>query len=246
MTITLYLKPNQEELLRVIAQASGVSIEGYLLTLIEAIVDPRPVMPQKGVLAAVQRLRNPAPSGTQARAQADDAVQQMRANVLVHQEKAVEAVTRMNLLRATTEQQQRRIAQSELQALTYARDGDPDAALRAYQESCIYGRNLQQTRLLLEEATRIAEELLGVFRREETNLKARLAAPHASALAAIQSKTAKCDLSGAQMQARIIEEASPEQWQEQFQAWVDSMARAGSDTSDGDMANAKTADTETA
>lgn len=225
MTITLYLKPDQEELLRVIAQTSGVSIEGYLLTLIESVVDPKPTAAAKGISGAVQRLRNPAPSGSQSRAQADDAVHQMRANVLAHQEKAVEAVTKVNLLRATTEQQQRKIAHAELRALTLARDGDSEQALRAYQESCIYGRNLQTARNLLEEAARIADELLAVFRQQEANMKARLSDPHRTALATLQNLNAKSELTGAEMVQRITQEATPDQWRQQYAAWVTGMTR---------------------
>ncbi len=225
MTITLYLKPEQEELLRVIAQTSGVSIEGYLMTLIEAVIDPRPPASAKGVKAAVQRLRSPVSSGNQSRAQADDAIHRMRANMLVYQEKAVEAVTRMNLLRATTEQQQRKIAHAELRALTLARDGDDEQALRAYQESCIYGRNLQNARSLLDDAARTADERLAVFRHEETKVKARLSDPHQTALGAIHSLNAKSEMTGAEMVQRITEEATPEQWRQQYAAWVTGMAR---------------------
>lgn len=230
MTITLYLKPEQEELLRVIAQTSGVSVEGYLMTLIEVVIDPRPTASAKGVMGVVQRLRNPAPSGSQSRVQADDAIHQMRANVLVHQEKAVEAVTRMNLLRVTTEQQQRKIAHAELRALTFARDGnDEEQALRAYQESCIYGRNLQTARNLLEEAARLADERLAVFRHEEMKAKARLSNPHQTALGAIQNLNAKSELTGAEMVQRIAQEATPEQWRQQYAAWIASIARPDAD-----------------
>ena len=230
MTITLYLKPEQEELLRVIAQTSGVSVEGYVLTLIEAVIDPKPPPPVKAVLAAVQRLRSPALRANAARTQADDAIHQMRANVLAHQEKAVEAVTRTSLLRATADEQQRRIAQLELQSLTFLRDGEPEQALRAYQESCIYGRNLQHTRGLLEEAAQTADELLAMYRHEETKVKARLAAPHAAALAALKGTRAKSELTTAQVEQRIREEAGSEQWEQQFKTWIDAMMRVNAET----------------
>lgn len=219
MGTILYLEPEQEQLLNEIAEARGLTVEGYLVTLVEAILCPPAPAPKRGWKTILPRLRKNPQAEVEPRTLADSAARQMRADLLAHKERAVDAVTRMNLLRKATEQQQRTIAEKELQALTYFRDGDEERALRAFQESVVYGQNLQYTAPLLEDATKIAEELLSVFKQEEAKIQARLSRAQSSALSAIESEYAKPRLTEEQMRLHIFAIAGEEQWTALFSEW---------------------------
>jgi hypothetical protein len=108
--INLDLDAEQEQRLREIAEAKGLTVEGYLLTLAEAIV--RPVLPPKrATLTSLLRIPNRPDAGGDPRVIAEAAIRQMQADLQAYKEQAVEAVTRMNLLGKITEKQQLIIAE---------------------------------------------------------------------------------------------------------------------------------------
>jgi hypothetical protein len=139
MPITLEIAPELETRLEAVARTKGLTLEGYLHTLLEVLAAPD-APGSKSFAAKLQHVivRRKAPA---LRTVADDAVRRMKADLLAHKERAVEALTKANLLRKIVERHQALIAEKELQALTLARDGRQEQALRRFQESCVYGQN---------------------------------------------------------------------------------------------------------
>lgn len=223
MMITLNLEPEQERQLEEIAAARGLSVEGYLRTMVEALVRPKPER-KRGLLSATRRWRGRFRGTPEPQAIAEEAIRQIWADLLAYKERAVEAVTRANMLQKTIEQQERQIVEKELQALTAVREGHPAQALRCYQESRIYAENLQHARAEWEQAGQTAGELLAVFKREEARWQERLSPTQTSALETIQSLYRKAHLTQEQMQERIQQAATPEQWHQQFEDWVQERA----------------------
>lgn len=218
MPFTLELEPVTEQCLREIAEARGLSAEGYLLTLIEALVEPEP--PRRSGIRRVwrellRRKEEPQP----VRTVADGAVHRMKAELLLHKERTVEAVTKANLLQKTAERLQAVIVERELQALTLARDGDK-RALAKFQESCVYGENLQFTKSQIKAAANEAETLLRAFQQAEKRVKARLSAAQAGALEGIDNEFTRTCLTREQMERRIIALGDAERWQARFDDWV--------------------------
>lgn len=132
MAITLELSPEQEEHLRETAMVKGLTVEGYLLTLVEAIVQPKTSQAPKPAYArAMARLFKKSADREADLANPDkvvrETVRQMRESVLKYKEQAVDAVTTMNMLRSAVAVQERQVAEKELQALR--------ARLRSSRES---------------------------------------------------------------------------------------------------------------
>ncbi len=224
MAVTLNLEAEQEQLLQEIAAANGLSVEGYLLTLIAAITCPKLADTEKGFLASIKRKRNSSENAPTSRTLAENAVRQMKADLLIYKEQAVEAGTKVNLLRKHTEQQQRKISELELRSLTFARDGDKDKALRCFQESCIYGQNLKHTLPQLEEAGKIADELLADFTQKDTKFRTRTLKSQPAANESLQIEYTTSHLTAEEIQKRILEtHIASEEWDTQFITWVDSI-----------------------
>jgi hypothetical protein len=225
-TVTLDLAMEQADRLEEIAAAQGLSVEGYLLTLVEALVTTEPTRRLTSLLSPTRLLRRPPQAATGARSMADEAARRMRADLLAHKERAVEAVTKMNVLRKIVDQHERLIAEAELLALTALGSREPEQGLRRYQESRIHARNLEPTRQQLEEATRLAEDLLAAFKQEEMRVKSRLWSDQPAGLEALQELYSNLRLSPEQMTQQIQQVATQEEWQRQFSAWVLSRADA--------------------
>lgn len=222
MTQSLNLEPELEQHLKEIAESKGLSVEGYLLTLVEAIVSYHVDSPRGGLSSVIWRIQHAVSAAPEPTLLADSAIRQQRGELILHKERAVEAVTKMNLLNRTIEQQQLTISQKEIQALTFARDANPKQALRCFQESCIYGQNLKQTLSLQTEASQEADELLTIYKKQESKAKSRASTAQAAALSSIQSESAKSALTEVQMELRIATEHTQERWEARFAAWLKS------------------------
>ena len=222
MPITIDPGPDMERRLQEIAEAAGLSPEGYLLTLIEAMTRPKPRAKKTGLLASLRR--RPETGAPEPREASDEAVRQMRADLLAYKEQAVEAVTRANVLFRLTDQQQRAIAESELQAMTCARNGARDEALRHFQESCVYGENLLHTRDELKQAAEIAEGLVAHFKQEEAKVKARQPQKEPSAGRVTESEYTRASMTEDRMALRIIALHTSDDWTALFDAWLERVA----------------------
>ncbi len=220
MPICLDLEPELEQRLRAIAEARGLTAEGYLLALIEALTDPPPQEQPKRLRGVLHRLLPGKKQSHEPGAIADDAIRRMKEELLLHKEHTVAAVTKANLLQKTAEKLQAAIAEKELQAVTLERDGDPQALCR-FQESCVYGQNLQFTKAQLDIASAEAEELLAAFRQEERRVKKRLSPTQAGALEAIDNEFTRIYLTAEEMERRIFAMGNAEQWQERFDIWIE-------------------------
>lgn len=124
MAITLELSPELEEQLRGAALAKGLTVEGYLLTLVEAIAQPTEMSHgrRSAFTRTLDRLfRRRKHSQVEAHANPDkvvrETIREMRESVLKYKEQAVDAVTTANMLRRAVDLQEREIAAKELQAL---------------------------------------------------------------------------------------------------------------------------------
>src|SRR5207237_1128589 len=147
--------------------------------------------------ASRRRLRWPGRNRTHStplRDAADETVRRMRADLYVRKEEAVQAVAAANMLQRVIAQQERSVAEKELQALAVLRDGNRETALRSFQESRMYAENLERTRPLLEPAARKAEELLAVFKAEEGKLKSRERADPSNEHSAIEAAYAQREI----------------------------------------------------
>ena len=224
MTVTLDLEPELELRLRELAETNGLSVQGYLLTLVEAMAEPAPSARDLGIVSALRDLLSKPKAARAPVAIAADAARQMKTELLAHKERAVEAVTKVNVLRATMERLQALIAKTELQALATAREGRRDQALRCFQESCIYGENLKVTKSEFDKAGEEADALLALFKQEERKVRARESRSRSVTPGAVSSDQNKTSLSGSQMQLRIVAAAGPEEWEERFEAWMQEIA----------------------
>lgn len=233
MAISLDLEPDLEQRLRDMAEARGLSAEGYLITLIEALTEPD-APPRSRLHAAWHTLLRKESQQRHPRTIADAAARRMKADLLLHKERTIEAVAMANLLAKTLEKLQTIIAEKELQALTLAREGNAQALAR-FQESCVYGENLQFTKALLDSASGEAEELLLAFKQEEKRVQARLSPTQAGVLKAVDNEFSKTSLSGEQMDRRIFALGSAEEWQERFAGWIGQIAERAEPMSRADL-----------
>lgn len=218
MRITIDLDDEQAERLRVTAESAGMSEDGYLLTVIDAVTSDQPRSTNR-LLAVLQTALHGTGNTAGSRALTDATARRQRAELLLFKEQVVEAVSRANRLQYICEQQQSLIAEAELRALTLLRDGDRDGALRSYQESCIYGLELKVANAELASAAGSAAELLQVLRRDEAKLRARSAKSQAPAVSPSGTVVPHPPLPVAEMDRRIVEMDAQISWSRQFEEW---------------------------
>jgi phage shock protein A len=222
--ITLDLTPELEVLLKEKAAARGLSPEGYLLTLIEAIAHPPQSRARSGLALPFLRKKQPASS----KQDIDDpdvlvgqAAQDMRERLLAYKEQAIEAVTLMNLLQRANEEQRRLAVETELQALSALTDGNREQAKRLFQEKVVLERHLESLCRELATATEDAEAKTQVFHEEEEQVKARTARAYAVAYKAYQK---------AILTPQLVEKLIPRlhtapEWNAAFDQWAQQKSR---------------------
>jgi hypothetical protein len=223
MAITLELTPEQEEKLRDAALARGLSVEGYLLTLIDAIVL------QKATLQPRKPLHHRALDllfGKSVEAQAEEdanpdkavreTIRRMRESVLQYKEQAVDAVTTMNMLRKAVDLQERQAAEKELQAVRALAEQKPDQAKRRWQEKTVLEKHLEAVKEELAAATLVAATRTRAFRKEEERVQERATKAQADALKAYQSVMLPAD----RIDLLIVASRTAEEWDQAFEEWV--------------------------
>lgn len=212
MAITIELTPEMEEQFREKATAKGLSVEGYLLTLIEALVQQE----QKSSSRLSFRFRKQALQKEDSDMLIAAALRQMRESVLEYKEQAVEAVTKMNMLRSAMDQQERQAAEKELQALNALKEQNTDQAKRLFQEKTILDRHLETVKEGLAAATEAAETVTQAFQQEEERVHARASKAQESALKVYKQAV----LSSEQIMELIGRFHTEEEWNLAFEQWV--------------------------
>ncbi|MCW3098861.1 MAG: hypothetical protein JWL77_4479 [Chthonomonadaceae bacterium] len=223
MAITLELTPEQEEQLRDTAQAKGLTVEGYLLTLVEAIVQPKVVSHanRPGYRRAFARLfRTGTSSPIEGSVHPDEvvreSVRQMRKSVLEYKERAVDAVTTMNMLRSAVALQERQVAEKELQALRALAEHKREQAKRRWQEKMVRERHLEAVKQELITAIAAADERTRAFRQEEERAQARASQAQMGALKAYEAVMLPPDRIAPLIQALHTEA----EWEQAFEEWI--------------------------
>ena len=223
MTITLELSPEQEELLRDAALGRGLSVERYLLTLVEAIVQPKAAPhPRKTGYRHAFALLFRKSRDTQAEEIANpdqavrESIRQMRESVLKYKEQAVDAVTTMNMLRSAVDTQERQAAERELQALHALSKQDREKAKRLWQEKMVLEKHLESVRYELITAIKAAAACTQAFRQAEERVQERATKAQAEALKAYQAVMLPADRI-----ALLIEALQTEaEWELAFDEWI--------------------------
>ena len=240
MAIILELSPEQEEQLREAADVRGLSVEGYLLTLVEAIVQPQPTSQgrktldrrvllgglfRKGAKVQVEALRNPDQV-------VRESIRQMRESVLKYKEQAVDAITTMNMLRSAVEAQERQSVEKELKALRALAQEDRERAKRLWQEKTVLDKHRTAVQQELYVATAAAAALTRAFRQEEERAQERASKAQAGALKAYQAVMLPADRI-----APLIEAYQTEaEWDLAFEEWVlQTMQRLSESTLEKDL-----------
>ena len=224
MSIKLELTAECEEQLRERALTKGLSVEGYLLTLVETIVqtevavDPRESA-SRGIVSRLLKKSSTAAQRVEGNRGLDEAVRaslrRMRETVLEHKEKAVEEVTRANMLRAAVDQQERRIAETELQAIGALKEQNRDKARALWLEAMVLTSHLEGVRQELMEALVTAAALTRVFQQEEERVQARVSKAQAGALKAHETVT----LTHEQIVALAGTLKTDAEWNQVFEEW---------------------------
>lgn len=240
MAITLELTPEQEEQLREAAVVRGLTVEGYLLTLVEAIVQPPTTSPGRKPLYRRALLGGLFRKGTDVQAEAmrnpdqvvRESIRQMRESVLKYKEQAVDAITTMNMLRSAVEVQERQSAEKELKALRALAQQDRERAKRLWQEKTVLDKHRTAVQQELYVATAAAAALTRAFRQEEERAQERASKAQAGALKAYQAVMLPADRI-----APLIEAYQTEaEWDQAFEEWVlQTMQRLSESTLEKDL-----------
>jgi hypothetical protein len=237
MAIILELSPEQEERLQDAAQAKGLSVEGYLLTLVEVIVQPRTSQTRKPAYArAMARLFKKSADPAADLANPDkvvrETIRQMRESVLKYKEQAVDAVTTMNMLRSAVALQERQVMEKELQALRALAEQQRDQAKRRWQEKTVREKHLEAVKQELITAIAAADERTRAFRQEEERAQARASQAQMGALKAYEAVMLPPDRIAPLIQALHTEA----EWEQQFEEWILEATQEPSETgSRGDL-----------
>jgi hypothetical protein len=221
MAIILELSPEQEERLQDAAQAKGLSVEGYLLTLVEAIMQPRTSQARKPAYArAMARLFKKSADPEADLANPDkvvrETIRQMRESVLKYKEQAVDAVTTMNMLRSAVTLQERQVTEKELQALRALAEQQRDQAKRRWQEKTVREKHLEAVKQELIAAIAAADERTRAFRQEEERAQARASQAQLGALKAYEAVMLPPDRIAPLIQALHTEA----EWEQKFEEWI--------------------------
>jgi len=223
MAITLELTPEQEEQLREAALLRGLTVEGYLLTLVEAIVQPQETPQGRKPLyrRALGRLfRTSTDLRTGEIGNPDqvvrESIRQMRESVLKVKEQAVDAMTTVNMLRSALDQQERQATEKELKALRALAEQDRERAKRLWQEKTVLEKHMEAVRQELLTALETARERTRAFRKEEERVQERATKTQAQALKAYEAVALPADRIASLIEAMQADA----QWDQAFEEWV--------------------------
>ncbi|HLJ55692.1 MAG TPA: hypothetical protein VKT77_11690 [Chthonomonadaceae bacterium] len=237
MAIQLALSEELESHLREAADALGLSIEGYVVTLIETAVEPPAPAAKRGIgriLPALGRKAESAEGPTDAvRAR----MRQLNAELMERKERAIAAVARANALHRTVEQLQAAIAERELQSLRAERDGNSHEALLRFQESCVFGVSLQEARSRWSAAAAEAEPLVAAFQQLEQQAASRRKQLAGQGDRELPNTDISPFLTSDQLSTRIFAMADSETWQSRFDAWIRRATAPAPDISSCDSAS---------
>jgi hypothetical protein len=239
MAIILELTPEQEEQLREAALVRGVTVEGYLLTLVEAIMQPQATSQghtplyrralvrlfRKGTKLQAEAMRNPDQV-------VRESIRQMRESVLKYKEQAVDAATTMNMLRSAVEVQERQSAEKEFKALRALAAQDRERAKRLWQEKTVLDKHRTAVQQELYVAIAAAAALTRAFRQEEERAQERASKAQAGAL-----KAYKLVMLPADRIAPLIKAYQTEaEWDQAFEEWaLETMQRLSESTLETDL-----------
>lgn len=222
MAITLELSLEQEAQLREAALLRGLSVEGYLLTLIEAILQPPAPSPvhkplYRRALGRLFRTSTDLRVGDLGNPDqvARESIRQMREGVLKYKEQAVDAMTTVNMLRAALDQQERQAAEKELKALRALAEQNRDRAKRLWQEKTVLEKHTEAVKQELLKAIEAAREHTRAFRKEEERVQERATKAQAAALKAYEAVMLPAERI-APLIAAIQTEA---EWEQKFEEW---------------------------
>ena len=209
-----------EERLRDAALAKGLTAEGYLLTLIEAIVQPKAVSRKTAYARVAFLFKRGRDLQDEETANPDqvvrESIRQMRESVLKYKEQAVDAVTTMNMLRSAVDRQERQSVEKERHALSALAEQERDRAKRLWQEHTILERHLEAVRQELASATEAATTCTRAFRQEEQRVKDRVSKAQAGALKAYEAVM----LPSSRMTPLIEALQTETGWDQAFEEWV--------------------------
>ena len=236
--ILLDVSTEQEEQLREKALARGLTVEGYLLTLIDSLVSAEaPAHPRKlayrRVLAMLMRKKRDAQAAQILNLDpvVRDSVRRMREVVLEYKEQAVEAVTKMNILRSAADRQERQSAEKAFQALRALTEQDRENAKCLWVEHTVLDKHLETVRLELAAATETAAAATRVFQKEEERVQARASKAQAGALEAYQTVS----LTPAEIVSLVGSLHTDAEWDLAFEEWVlQTMQRLSASTREDD------------
>jgi phage shock protein A len=177
MAIQLELSAEVEEQLQEKAIAAGLSLECYLLTLIDTVLQP-PVSPPPppALFRFLQSFGIKRPVTEPASSldvQVRQTIRQMWENVLSSKEQVVAAISKMNLLQTAISEQRQIIAEKELQALCVLQAGDRIRAKQLFLEAMVLEKHLEGVVAELTAATEAAEAIAQVFQQAEKRVKDR-------------------------------------------------------------------------
>jgi len=219
MAITLELTPEQEEHLREAALLRGLTVEGYLLTLVEAIVQPQVRKPlYRRALGRLFRTSTDLRTGEIGNPDqvVRESIRQMRESVLKVKEQAVDAMTTVNMLRSALDQQERQAAEKELKALRALAEQDRERAKRLWQEKTVLEKHMEAVRQELLAALETARERTRAFRKEEERVQERATKAQAQALKAYEAVALPADRIASLIEAMQADA----QWDQAFEEWV--------------------------
>jgi hypothetical protein len=219
MSIVINLEPEEEDALVRLAAERGLTPEAYVHRLILGLTHAGKEG-QKSSLVA--RLRS-AIAGFQRSHPfsdlADDELRAMRTRVSEHKERVVEAIAQAEMLDRMRDRQQRLIVEKELQALTHARAGYTQKSLRRFQESCVFGERAKALHEKHKEASEQAIRMLALFREEEGKARRILSPAQTAAADAVQG-AGGAHLPAPEMEQRIADLGTPEEWQKRYESWI--------------------------
>jgi hypothetical protein len=143
-------------------------------------------------------------------------IRQMRENVLSFKEQAVAAVSKMNLLRTALTEQQRIMAEKELQALNALQQGERERAKQLYLEKIVLEKHLEQVSADLNAATEAAEAITEVFQQEAKRVQERASEVQLMAHKAYQQAMLRPEQIE-KLAKRFSQETS---WDNAFEKWI--------------------------
>ncbi len=221
MAIQLELLAEVEEQLQEKAASAGLSLEGYLLTLIDAVLQPPVYSPPRSALSrsllSFGSKRPATEPVTSLDTDVRQAIRQMRENVLSYKEQAVAAVSKMNLLRTALTEQQRIMVETELQALSILQQGKRLRAKQLFLEKMVLEKHLERVLADLTAATEAAEAVTQVFQKEEKRVQERASEVQRVAYKAYQQAMLRPEQIE-KLTKRFSQEAD---WDNAFEQWVE-------------------------